>query len=231
MVRTENAEIRNPKSLPSRQAGEIRNLKEIIKIENEGVQTYYLTKYLLEKYPKKKWVIDAGALQMMELSWIPHDAILTPHQGEFERLLSKITNYKLQITNKSQISNLEIFKQDISMEEKVKLFARTFNCTVLLKGERDIVCTGKCEGNVCLPTECGIVEGGNAGMTKGGTGDVLAGMVAALYTKNEAFLAAAGAAFVHKRAGEDLYTKNGYWYNASDLTDQIPQTMKRLFFL
>ena len=63
---------------------QISNIKEIEKIEDEGVQTHYLTKYLLQKYPNKRWVIDAGALQMMETSWIPKNAVLTPHHGEFK---------------------------------------------------------------------------------------------------------------------------------------------------
>ena len=40
---------------------------------------------------------------------------------------------------------------------------------------------------------------GNAGMTKGGTGDVLAGLVAALYCKNEAFLSACAGSYINKK--------------------------------
>ncbi len=208
----------------------IFNLENILKIEDEGAQTYYLTKYLLGKYPKKKWVIDAGALQMMEPEWTPKDAILTPHRGEFERLINKIRNPNIEIRNNPPAGGQKSKNNfsEISLEDQVKLFAREFNCTVLLKGEKDIVCTGKCEGNVCLPTECRLIEGGNQGMTKGGTGDVLAGLVAGLYCKNEAFLAAAAASFINKKAGEDLAKKMGLWFNASDLADQIPQTMKEL---
>src|SRR5579859_4990565 len=43
-----------------------KSLEEINQIQNEGEQTYYLTKYFLQKYPHKKWVIDAGALQMLD---------------------------------------------------------------------------------------------------------------------------------------------------------------------
>src|SRR5260221_1262390 len=41
----------------------IQKIQEIDKIQDEGEQTYFLTKYLLEKYPNKKWIIDAGVLQ------------------------------------------------------------------------------------------------------------------------------------------------------------------------
>ncbi len=203
MIRSERAEISNFQ-FP------ISNLKEILKIKNEGVQTYYLTKYLLQKYPKKKWVIDAGALQMLNPDWIPNNAILTPHHQEFEKLISKITNYKLQITNEMK---------KLPNDELLRNFAKEYHCTVLLKGEKDIVAD---------KDKVEIISGGNAGMTKGGTGDVLAGLVAGLYCKNEAFTAAVCASYINKKAGEDLFEKKGYWFNASDLADQIPQTMKKL---
>ena len=189
-----------------------QSLKDIEKIGDEGVQTYYLTKYLLLKYPKKKWVIDAGALQMMEPEWIPENAILTPHHREFELLKSKIQNSNFKPNPKFKFQNKQI-------EEQVKMFAKEYKCVVLLKGEKDIVAS---------KDQLEIIEGGNSGMTKGGTGDVLAGLVAALYCKNDAFTSAVAASIINKKAGEDVYQKMGFWFNASDLADQIPQTMKRL---
>src|SRR5579864_2906777 len=53
-------------SVDSKEQNEMLRLDEINKLENEGLHSYYLTKYLLDKFPHKKWVIDAGALQMME---------------------------------------------------------------------------------------------------------------------------------------------------------------------
>ena len=41
-----------------------------MKIQNEADYTYYLTKYLLRNFPQKKFVIDAGALQMMDPEWL-----------------------------------------------------------------------------------------------------------------------------------------------------------------
>ena len=52
-------------------------------------ETKTLTDVLLKKYPEKQWVLDAGALQMLELTNIPKNAILTPHHQEFEMLLKK----------------------------------------------------------------------------------------------------------------------------------------------
>ena len=201
MVRTEfriqNSEFR------------LRDMKDIGKIEDEGMQTYYLTKYLLQKYPNKRWVIDAGALQMMEPAWIPSGAILTPHKGEFERLKLKTPSY----------AKASAGKQNLSLEEQVQWFAKEYNCVVLHKGEVDIVS----DGNKTIE-----VKGGNQGMTKGGTGDVLAGLAAAFYTKNDALLAASSASYINKKAGDDLSKKMGLWFNASDLAGQIPQTMKKL---
>ncbi len=205
MLRVDHEKIRNPES-------GIRNLKEILEIRKEGLQTYYLTKYLLRKYPRKKWVIDAGALQMTDLEDIPHGAILTPHRKEFEGMLSKIPITKIQNPNKIQISKSKL-------EQQAKIFSVLYKCTVLLKGEEDVVASGD-------KTE--IIKGGNAGMTKGGTGDVLAGLVAAFYCKNDAFISAVSAAYINKKAGDELFKMQGYWYNSSDLSNQIPQMMRNL---
>lgn len=188
------------------------SLEEINKLEDEGLQSYYLTKYLLEKYPKKKWVIDAGALQMMEPEWLLQlkgNAIITPHPGEFERVESRITNKEVR----KRMENMRI-------EEKVLLFAREFHCTVLLKGEKDIVCS---------PEQCVEISGGNAGMTKGGTGDVLAGLVGALSCNNDLFLAACAGSYFNKQAGKALFEKVGYYFNASDLANEIPVVMKNFY--
>ena len=198
-------------------------------------ETEEITNTLLKKFPQKQWVIDAGALQMVDLTVIPKNAILTPHHGEFELLCSK-----------SQIPNLN--DQKIQIEDRVKLFAKEYHCIVLLKGEKDIACSGgDCEdttsevggtftsevkkGAVCIPGECRTIEGGNAGMTKGGTGDVLAGLIAALACKNDPFLATIAGSFINKQAGDMLYNRVGPYFNASDLASEIPRTMKNLFVL
>ncbi len=41
-----------------------------MKTLEEASYTYSLTKYLLEIYPQKRFVFDAGALQMMEKEWL-----------------------------------------------------------------------------------------------------------------------------------------------------------------
>jgi NAD(P)H-hydrate epimerase len=186
-------------------------LKEINELKDEGEQAYYLTKYLLEKYPKKKWIIDAGALQMIEPEWLlPLEGrvVLTPHGGEFEGLESRIKNQELR----NEIKNKKIEKQ-------VELFSREYKCIVLLKGQEDVVCSA----NKCIK-----VAGGNAGMTKGGTGDVLAGLVGALACNNDLWLSATAASYINKKAGDSLFEKVGYYFNSSDLADEIPRVMAEL---
>jgi len=156
-------------------------------------ETETLTNSLLKKYPHKQWVIDAGALQMMDVSLIPKNAILTPHHGEYAQLFGD---------------------QDVSD------VAKKYQCIVLLKGERDIAAS---------PTQLREISGGNAGMTKGGTGDVLAGLVAALACKNDPFLSTIAGSFINKKAGDALYARVGPYFNATDLASEIPVVMKELF--
>lgn len=155
-------------------------------------ETRELTNRLLKKYPQKQWVIDAGALQMVDVSLIPKNAILTPHHGEYAQLFGD---------------------QDVSD------VARKYQCIVLLKGERDIAVS---------PTQLRKISGGNAGMTKGGTGDVLAGLIAALACKNDPFLATIAGSFINKKAGDALYARVGPYFNATDLAGEIPRVMKEL---
>ncbi len=189
-------------------------------------ETESLTNELLHKYKEKQWVIDAGALQMMDISRIPKNAILTPHHGEFELLWSK---YQKLHSNDEVAGTATSEAHNSSIEDRVKLVAKTFHCIVLLKGQKDIVCSGgDCGEGYCTPGECAEITGGNAGMTKGGTGDVLAGLIAALACKNDPFLATITGSFINKKAGEELYTNVGPFFNATDLANQIPVIMKKL---
>lgn len=114
---------------------------------------------------------------------------------------------------------------EIFIEDKIKWFAKTYRCIVLVKGERDIVCDGSDES---AGVTCCVIEGGNGGMTKGGTGDVLAGLIAAFATKNDPMRATVAGSFINKQAGDALYQKVGPFFNASDLAGQILVTMKDL---
>ncbi len=151
------------------------------------------TNYLLKKYSNKRWVIDGGALQMMDKNLLTKTMIVTPHIKEFKRLFGVDRN-----------------------GEMVQKMAKEFHCTIVLKGVDDITC----DANHCV-----VSHTGNAGMTKGGTGDVLAGLIAGLYCKNDAFLAASCGAYLNGLAGDRLYALVGPHFNASDLVHELPRTM------
>ncbi|PIY68958.1 hypothetical protein COY90_03140, partial [Candidatus Roizmanbacteria bacterium CG_4_10_14_0_8_um_filter_39_9] len=141
---------------------------------NEGVHTKELTHSLLMQYPHKKWVIDAGALQMIDtkqLCLLKEKPILTPHQKEFKILFGD------NILHVSQSEKIKV------VEER----ARTYRCIILCKAVCDIVSDG---------AQTVVIEGGNAGLTKGGTGDVLAALCASFAATQDSFLSAVLASFL-----------------------------------
>lgn len=189
-------EITNPES-------RITNFEEIISLNDESTYTRELTRYLLSNYPEKRFVIDAGALQMMDKEWLhlmKTKPILTPHQGEFNRLF-----------------NIDVI--ELSIEEKAKVvekYAKEYNSIIILKAITDIVSDG--EQTICI-------EGGNQGLTKGGSGDILAGLITSLYTKNDPVICAVVASFLLKYASDQLKEEKGYWYNMNNLIQKIPEML------
>lgn len=185
-----------------------QKLTEILKIENEADYAYCLTKFLIENFPHKRFVFDAGALQMMEKEWLTilkQPAIITPHQKEFENLFNESIHHK-------------------SIEEKVKIVeatAKKYKTVILLKAVVDIISDGR---------KTYVIEGGNAGLTKGGTGDVLAGLTTAFYAKNNPLLSSILSSYLLKRAAEELFKSNGYWYNIDNIIKFLPQILKNIVF-
>jgi NAD(P)H-hydrate epimerase len=171
--------------------------------------TYALTNYLLAKYADKKWVVDAGALQLVEPRLLNERVILTPHHQELALLLEHAGVGEKKVAVNAVMTR----------EQGVELSKKLRGATVILKGQQDFVFSAN---------EFLTIEGGNAGMTKGGTGDVLAGLAAGLYCTHDIFTAAAVASYVNKTAGDDLYEKVGPYFNASDLVKQIPETLWRV---
>lgn len=212
MVRKEETTNRNP-----HEPKVLHTLSQIVQIIDEGTQTEELTNYVLQKYPQKKWVIDAGALQMVNVELIPKGSVLTPHHGEFASVFARV----------SQIASVP--SSEMSFVEQIQWVAHTLHCIVLVKGKEDVVCNGTDESQ--KSGECWSISGGNAGMTKGGTGDVLAGLIAALCCNNDPLLATIAGSYINKQAGDNLYTSVGPFFNASDLAQQIPITMKNVLSL
>ncbi len=102
-------------------------------------------------------------------------------------------------------------------KENVYKAAREYGCIIVLKGVEDYIAS---------PNEIKINQTGNAGMTKGGTGDVLAGLIAGLACKNDLFLAASAGVFVSGLAGDQLQERVGSYFSASDLIREIPLVIK-----
>ena len=98
-------------------------------------------------------------------------------------------------------------------KENVRKMAKKHGCIILKKGPVDIISNGK---------KVAINNVHNQGMTKGGSGDVLAGLVAALACKNDSFKAAVAAAKVVGYAGNMLMKHYGYNYSASDIAHMLP---------
>lgn len=165
-----------------------------------GEKTKEITHQLLQKFPQKQWVIDAGSLQVMDAKFIPKSAILTPNIKEFKMLFGH--------------------QPGKALKQAVTKLAKKHQCIIVLK---------KVETIVCSPAECVVVKGGNAGLTKGGTGDVLAGLTTALSAKNPPFLAAAAASWVIKKAADELCKRVGFTYNADDLAEKVPEVLGRYF--
>lgn len=125
--------------------------------------------------------------------------VLTPHAGEFARL-SGIDN-----ANPAELT----------------LFARKYQCIVLYKGHRTLIAVpdGALYRN----------HSGNPGMAKGGSGDVLAGMLVSLCGQGiPAVHAACAAAWLHGRAG-DLAANalSEYGMTPSDMLRLLPTLLKR----
>jgi len=130
--------------------------------------------------------------------------ILTPHPGEMARLLG-VSAAKVQGKRKDIAKN----------------FAARYKVTVVLKGHNTVVTDYK--------DNLYINKTGNPGMATAGSGDVLAGMIAAFLAGGlSAFNAAKYAVYLHGLAG-DLAAKEKTQISliASDIIEKIPEAIKR----
>jgi NAD(P)H-hydrate epimerase len=160
----------------------------------------YLVKSLLDRDVRLS--LDASALIPEVLPFLANkNVVVTPHSGEFKRLFG-------DVPSDSQNERITLVEQH----------ALDNGITILLKGPTDIISNGKttylCEKNT-------------PGMTVGGTGDVLSGLVAGLLSKNRNSLeSAATASFICGLAGKHVQDKLGLHMTSMDLIDAIPNVMK-----
>jgi NAD(P)H-hydrate epimerase len=153
----------------------------------------------------KPMVIDADAFHALskDISALKGKrGIITPHKREYETL----TGTPLPEGRKEQA-------------EIVRKLAKEIGMTILLKGPVDIISDG---------VDVNFNKTGNAAMTVGGTGDVLAGICAGLLAKDvKSCRAARMAAFTSGMAGDLAFDKLSYGMLATDVLDQVPVVLKR----
>jgi len=102
----------------------------------------------------------------------------------------------------------------------VQRTAAELAAVILLKGPVDIISDGK---------SFKLNFTGNAGMTVGGTGDVLSGVGGAFLAQQvDPFEAAVAGAFVNGAAGDFVFEEKGYHMVSTDLLEWIPHVLNNL---
>ena len=155
---------------------------------------------------KKPTVIDADGLNALakgaRFRFYP-ETVVTPHPGEMARL----TGIPAAVIQKKR-------------KEVAKNFASHYNNTVVLKGDKTVVAGP--DGRLYINTT------GNPGMATAGSGDVLAGIIAAfLAQKLDAFDAAKYGVYLHGLAGDmAAKEKTQLGLIASDIIDYLPKAIK-----
>lgn len=129
-------------------------------------------------------IIDADGLNILSenidiLKTVNVSVVLTPHPGEMSRLLSK---------------SIDEIQQD--RIRACKELSEKTGAVVLLKGCNTVICNGN---------EVYINSTGNQGMAKGGSGDVLSGIIGSFLAQGMGALeSAVCGAYVHGLSGDQL---------------------------
>lgn len=127
--------------------------------------------------------------------------VVTPHEGEFRRLGGDTAKGR---------------------EKAAADLAKDLGCTVVLKGPGTVVAAP--EGDVAVNST------GGCGLAKGGSGDVLAGVIASLIGQGcGCFDAARCGVWIHGRAG-DLCERDltAYAATPADIADRLPLVFREL---
>ncbi|MBN1223890.1 MAG: NAD(P)H-hydrate dehydratase [Candidatus Aminicenantes bacterium] len=155
-------------------------------------------------------VLDADALNILAekpdlLKKLKKTAVITPHPGEFARLLG--------------LSTKEVLDRKLDL---VPQYAKEFGVIVVLKSYRTLIAIP--DGRVYInPT-------GNPGMATAGSGDVLSGMIASmLIQEKNPLLAVLAAVYIHGLSGDLGVLKLGEKpLTASNLIGFFPAAIKKL---
>lgn len=145
--------------------------------------------------------INAAAAHIDVLRGRRCPTVVTPHEGEFLRLGGDLS---------------------LGREEAALAAARELGCVLVLKGPGTI--TAAPDGRARRNTT------GNCGMAKGGSGDILSGMIASLIGQGaDPFDAAACAVWLHGRSG-DLCQRQmtAYAMTPPDMVERLPEVFREL---
>ncbi len=168
----------------------------------------------LLKRIKKPIVLDADGLKLLGkiidktpdfIASLSSEIILTPHPGEMAALIS--------------IKTEEIQKNRLKIAEA---YAKKWGVNIVLKGSKTIVASAN--GRTYLNVT------GNVGMSTGGTGDILTGIIASFMGQGmNIHTAAALGVFVHGLAGDKAVEEMGkYSLIAGDILDYLPRVLLEL---
>lgn len=174
-------------------------------------ENYKIITRLIKNYTGRL-VIDADGLNTLAkygkdvLKEKSCEVILTPHVGEFARLIG--------------VDKEEVLKDPVS---RAKEFAGEYGVVLVLKSAVTIITDGK---------EIYINTTGNSGLAKGGSGDVLTGLTAGICATaegEEPLYIAAAASYLFGTAG-DIAAKEGNEYSmvASDVIACIPKAINKV---
>ena len=148
----------------------------------------------------------ADLLQAGKMLHPKGELILTPHPGEMTRL-----------------TGLSAAAIHADREGTALRFARAWNAVVVLKGAQTVIAApdGRCRVNTT----------GNCGMAKGGSGDVLGGMILSLIGQGiHPVKAAVAAVWLHGRAGDLAAEEQGvHGMTPSDLVERIPAAIREVY--
>jgi NAD(P)H-hydrate epimerase len=142
--------------------------------------TVKMMSFITRRY-SKPLVIDADGLNCLSeepqlIPGLPSSSILTPHPKEFERLFGPQAN-------------------DFESIRTARTIAAQHKLVIVLKGHHTIIAT---PGGALY-----VNSTGNAGMAKGGSGDVLTGIITALVAQHyDPVQAAILGVYLHGRAGD-----------------------------
>ena len=140
-------------------------------------------------------VVDADALRVVPDLETDATLICTPNRRELARMGGPDTDDLAAVV------------------DEIESFAADLGHVILAKGATDVITDGE---------RTRLSRSGTVGMKVGGTGDTLAGIVAALLEDADPLEAAAAAARVNGLAGERLAERDEHGFLASDLLGELP---------